>query len=52
MLKKILTIMNRKPVDNGLRGVSIKHGSNVDLKEVDGDGTIESFEGNADIKLI
>ena len=54
MLKKIMTIMNRRPVENGLRGVPLKKQvSNEDLKDVDPSATLDtSFEGNADIKLI
>ena len=55
MLKKIMTIMNRRPVENGLRGVPLKPGqqSNSDLKDVDASATLDtSFEGNTDIKLM
>ena len=55
MLKKIMTIMNRRPIENGLKGVPLKSGqqSNSDLKNVDPAATLDSsFEGNTDIKLM
>ena len=51
MLKKIMNIMNRKPTDNGLRGVSIKKQTSIDELSVNSP-TIDSYEANADIKLI
>jgi len=51
MLKKIMSIMNRKPKDNGLDGVPLKKNTLTD----EFDQSIEqknTFQGNADISLI
>ena len=52
MLKKIMNIMNRKPKGNGLDGVPLKRqNSNEEFDEL-GSGTMDTFQGNADISLI
>ena len=51
MLKKIMNIMNRKPTDNGLKGVPIK--KQTSTENLSNSPTIDSYaDNNADIKLI
>ena len=53
MLGKIMKIMNRKPVATGLDRLPIKKQSSVDeLMEGEAGHSIDTFQGNADIKLI
>lgn len=52
MLKKIMGIMHRKPKGNGLEGVPLKKQISSDEFPEDPNQTHDTFQGNADIKLI
>ena len=52
MLKKIMNIMNRRPTDNGLKGVPIKKQTSIDGLS-SANNTIDSVERSSnDIKLV
>ena len=52
MLTKIMRIMNRKPLGNGLDGVPLKRqDTDPDYDQLADDASI-TFQGNADISLI
>ena len=47
-----MNIMNRKPKGNGLEGVPLRKSDSNEEFDVIGSGTMDTFQGSADISLI